>query len=119
PWTAAGLVIGGLSLIGVPGTVGFVSKWYLILAALERGRWWLAALVLVSSLLALVYVWRVVELCYFREPSPQLAQVREAPLSMLIPAWLLVAACVFFGLETGATVGTASRAAQALLEAPQ
>jgi len=119
PWTAAGLVIGGLSLIGVPGTVGFVSKWYLVLAALERGWSWLAVLVLVSSLLALVYVWRVVELCYFREPSPQLAQAREAPLSMLIPAWLLVAACIYFGLDTAATVGGASRAAQALLEAPR
>lgn len=117
PWTSAGLVIGGLSLIGVPGTVGFVSKWYLVLAALERGWSWLAALVLLSSLLALVYVWRVVEHCYFREPSPQLAQAREAPLSMLVPAWLLVAACVYFGLDTAATVGTASKAAQALLEA--
>jgi multicomponent Na+:H+ antiporter subunit D len=115
PWTAAGLVVGGLSLVGVPGTVGFVSKWYLVLAALERGWWWLAALVLASSLLALVYVWRVVEACYFRGPSEKLHDAREAPLSMLIPAWLLVAACVFFGLDTSATVGTAARAAQALL----
>jgi multicomponent Na+:H+ antiporter subunit D len=119
PWTAAGLVISGLSLIGVPGTVGFVSKWYLVLAALEHGWTWLAVLILLSSLLALVYVWRIVELCYFREPSAQLAVAREAPMSMLIPAWLLVAACVFFGLYTEATVGAASRAAQALLEAPQ
>ncbi len=117
PWTAAGLVIGGLSLIGVPGTVGFVSKWYLVLAALERGWTWLAVLILLSSLLALIYVWRVIELCYFREPSAQLAAVREAPLSMLIPSWLLVAACLFFGLDTEATVGTASRAAEALLGA--
>ena len=36
PWTLAAIVIGGLSLIGVPGTVGFISKWYLILAALEK-----------------------------------------------------------------------------------
>ncbi|HUU72582.1 MAG TPA: monovalent cation/H+ antiporter subunit D family protein, partial [Burkholderiales bacterium] len=37
PVTAAGLVIGGLSLIGVPGTVGFISKWYLVMGAIERG----------------------------------------------------------------------------------
>ncbi|MGH8678559.1 MAG: monovalent cation/H+ antiporter subunit D family protein, partial [Burkholderiales bacterium] len=117
PWTAAGLVIGGLSLIGVPGTVGFVSKWYLVLAALERGWWWLAALVLASSLLTAAYVWRLIEACYFREPSSQLAQSREAPLSMLVPAWLLAVACVVFGLNTSLTVGTAARAAQALLEA--
>ncbi len=117
PLTAAGLVIGGLSLIGVPGTVGFVSKWYLVLAAIERGWWWLAAAVLASSLLAVIYVWRVVEVCYFREPSRHLEQAGEAPLSMLIPAWLLVAGCIVFGLHTSLTVGTAAQAAQALLKA--
>jgi multicomponent Na+:H+ antiporter subunit D len=115
PWTAAGLVIAGLSLIGVPGTVGFVSKWYLVLAALERGWWWLAALVLASSLLAVAYVWRVVEACYLREPAAPLSDAGEAPLSMLLPAWLLVAACVLFGLDTSTTVGLASQAAQVLL----
>ena len=110
------VVVAGLSLVGVPGTEGFVSQWSRVLAALERGGWGLAALVLASSLLALVYVWRVVEVCYFRAPSEKLHDVREAPLSMLVPAWLLVAACVFFGLYTSATVGTAAQAANALLE---
>jgi len=41
PLTSFGIVIGGLSLIGVPGTAGFISKWYLILAALEKDQWWL------------------------------------------------------------------------------
>jgi multicomponent Na+:H+ antiporter subunit D len=46
-----------------------------------------------------------------------LKDVREAPLSMLIPAWTLVAACVYFGLDASATAGTAATAAQTLLEA--
>ncbi len=117
PLTAAGLVVGGLSLIGVPGTVGFVSKWYLVLAAIEKGWWWLAALVLISSMLAAIYVWRLIEICYFREPSPELEAAREAPLSMLIPSWLLVAACIYFGLDASMTAGTAASAAQSLLEA--
>jgi len=117
PLTAAGLVIGGLSLIGVPGTVGFVSKWYLVLAALEKGWWWLAALVLMSSLLAVIYVWRLLEVCYFREPSTELKDAREAPLLMLIPTWVFVAACVYFGLDASMTAGTAATAAQTLLEA--
>ena len=119
PLTAAGLVVAGLSLIGIPGTVGFVSKWYLVLAALEKGWWWLAALVLMSSLLTVVYVWRVVEICYFREPSADLKDAEEAPLSMLVPAWIFVIACIYFGLDTSSTVGTAAIAAQTLLEAMQ
>jgi multicomponent Na+:H+ antiporter subunit D len=119
PLTAAGLVIGGLSLIGVPGTAGFVSKWYLVLGAIELGWWWLAGLILASSMLAAVYVWRLIETCYFREPSPKLESVKEAPLSMLIPSWALIAASVYFGLDASTTAGTAAIAAQSLLEAAQ
>ncbi len=42
PLTMAALVVAGLGLIGVPGTAGFVSKWYLVSAAVEQGWWWLA-----------------------------------------------------------------------------
>ncbi len=114
PLTSAGLVIAGLSLVGAPGTVGFVSKWYLVLAALERGWWWLALLVLLGSLLSLVYVWRVVEVCYFRAPK---SPPREAPASMLACAWVLVGACIWFGFDTARTLGMASEAARALLGA--
>jgi multicomponent Na+:H+ antiporter subunit D len=61
PWTMAAFVLAGFSLIGVPLTVGFISKWYLVQAALERGMWPVAAVVLVGSLLAMIYVWKVVE----------------------------------------------------------
>jgi multicomponent Na+:H+ antiporter subunit D len=114
PLTAAGLVVAGLSLVGIPGTVGFVSKWYLVLGALERGWWWVAALVVFSSLLAAVYVWRVVEICYFQEAK---SEASEAPLSMVVPAWVLVAACIYFGFDTSLTLGAAGDAARALLEA--
>lgn len=120
PLTCFGIVIGGLSLIGVPGTAGFVSKWYLILAAMEKGQWWLVGAILLSSLLAAAYVWRFVEVAYFR-PSPVGDQVRahlrnEAPMSMLIPAWLLIAATIWFGLDTSFTVGSALEAAQQLVK---
>jgi multicomponent Na+:H+ antiporter subunit D len=115
PLTSFGIVIGGLSLIGVPATAGFVSKWYLILAALEQGAWWLALSIVLSSLLAVVYIWRFVEAAYFREPAPGLAQVKEAPASMLALGWLMIAACVYFGLDTGLTLGGASQAAAALM----
>jgi len=114
PLTMFAWVLGGLSLIGVPATVGFVTKWYLIRAALERGEWPLAALVLASSLLAVIYVWRVVEVAYFREP-PAGRELREAPLSMLLPTWALIGASLLFGLWTTLPVGAAQRAARSLL----
>jgi multicomponent Na+:H+ antiporter subunit D len=115
PLTALGIVIAGLSLIGVPGTAGFVSKWFLVLAAIEAGKWWLAALVVATSLIAVAYVWRFVEAAYLSPPGPRTPAPGEAPLTMLAPAWLLVAACIWFGLDTSWSVGGALRAAALLL----
>jgi multicomponent Na+:H+ antiporter subunit D len=117
PLTAFGIVIAGLSLIGIPGTAGFVSKWYLVLGAIERGAWWLAVLVVGSSLIAVAYVWRFVEAAYLRAPGPAAPRPGEAPPALLVPAWLLVGACVWFGLSTSFNVGSAAAAAQLLLGA--
>ncbi len=113
PLTMAAFVVCGLSLIGVPMTVGFVSKWYLVKGAIEAGLWPVAILILLSSLLALVYIWRVVEVAYFR-PAPEGAPAGEAPLSMLIPIWVLAGATVYFGIFTSLNVGLASAAAKML-----
>lgn len=114
PLTMAAIVVGGLSLIGVPLTVGFVSKWYLVLAAIENGWWPVAVLVLLGSLLAIVYVWRIVEVAYFQQPDPEAGPVREAPLMFLIPVWVLVLANIYFGIDTSLSVGVAQAAAQSL-----
>jgi multicomponent Na+:H+ antiporter subunit D len=114
PLTSLGIVVAGLSLIGVPGTAGFITKWHLIVAAMEQGQHWLVAAIVLSSLLAVAYVWRFVEAAYFRAPPPG-AERREAPASMLVPAWLLVVASIWFGLDTTYTAGPALEAADQLL----
>jgi len=113
PWTMAAFLVGALSLIGIPLTAGFVSKWYLILAAVERGWWPLVVVVIAGSLLAIIYVWRVVEMAYLR-PPPEKLSVTEAPLSLLLPTWLLAGANVYFGIDTQFSVGMARQAAALL-----
>jgi multicomponent Na+:H+ antiporter subunit D len=115
PLTMAAFVLGGLSLIGVPLTVGFISKWYLVLAALERGWWPLAFLVLLGSLLAVVYIWRIVEVAYFQQPDDEGVKIQEAPLWMQVPMWILVGATLYFGISTSMTAGVARRAAEILV----
>ncbi|HSJ96367.1 MAG TPA: proton-conducting transporter membrane subunit, partial [Myxococcota bacterium] len=117
PLTAFAFVIGGLSLIGVPGTAGFASKWALLQAALAAGRPALAAVVVLSSLLAVAYVWRFVEHAYFREPPAGHPPPGEAPASMTAPALALTALVVAAGLYASPVLEAALGAARALLGA--
>jgi len=116
PWTFAAIVAGGLSLLGAPLTAGFISKWFLVQAALEQSLWWLVVLIVASSMLAVVYVWRLVEALYFKEPAAGRKNVREAPLSMLLPTLLLAAANIYFGLDTRLTVELTGNAAVLLMQ---
>ena len=115
PLTMAAFMVAGMSLVGLPLTVGFISKWYLVLAAIESGRWWVAGLVLIASLLALVYIWRVAEAAYFRAPPPDAPPAAEAPAALLVPTLVAAAACLYFGIDTELTVGVAREAAVMLL----
>ena len=119
PWTFTALVIAGLSLIGVPGTAGFISKWYLVLAAIEHQAWLIALVILAGSLLAVIYIWKLVEALFFQPASEGKEVVREAPLSLLVPTWILVIANIYFGLHTELTVNAATIAAQVLENVPR
>ncbi len=110
PWTMAAFVAGGLSLIGVPTSVGFISKWYLILAALEKGWWPVVMLIVFTSLLAVIYIWRVIEVAYFHAATDENSGIKEAPLSLLLPTWLLIGASYYFGIDSSLSTSTAKLA---------
>ena len=114
PWTFGAIVLGGLSLVGVPGTAGFISKWYLVTAALEREAWVSVAVILFGSLLAVVYVGKLIEALYFKPVTDAGRSVSEAPILLLVPTWALVFANIYFGLDSEFSLGMAERAVQAL-----
>jgi len=120
PWTMAAFVLAGLSLIGVPGTAGFISKWYLITAVFETGPWGiaLAGVIVISSLMAVVYIWRIVETAYFgstESGSTAIATISEAPLPLLLATWTAVALNFYFGFAASLPVEISTRAAGILL----
>jgi multicomponent Na+:H+ antiporter subunit D len=114
PWTAAVLTVAGCSMIGVPLTAGFLSKYYLAIGAIEAGRWFIVPVLLVSSLLTTVYVWRLLQLAWFAPRDVEPAVEEEVPWSMRIPAALFGAACLVFGV-TSLSVDIARAAARALI----
>ena len=114
PVSCTAFALAGAGLVGVPLTAGFVSKFALIGATLERGLWPIAALVLVSSLMAVVYVGRVVEIMIFRRARAgdgHVAGRAEAPVSMLAATWIMIAATFWVGTHGDATLELARRAA--------
>lgn len=114
PLTGATMVAGGLSLIGVPGTAGFISKWVLVQAAFENGWWIIAIAIMLSSLLAVIYVWRMFEVLYLTAPDEG-CTATDPPLPMLIPMLILAVSCIWFGFDTELTLGSARVAADGLL----
>ncbi len=80
----AAFTVAALSMIGLPPTAGFFSKWYLALGAIDRGEWGFLAVILVSSLLNAVYFFRILEKVYLL-PPPQ--TTREDPLPEARTGW--------------------------------
>ncbi len=92
PWTCFALLLAILAMIGMPPSAGFVTKWVLILAVLEAGKYQFIAVIFVSTLLMIVYFWRLIEIMYIRPtPGDRTAEgfIQEAPASMLVPCMTL------------------------------
>jgi len=107
PLTMVGFLVGAFSLIGIPPTAGFFSKWYLIQGGVASGNWEYVVALLISSLINAVLFFRIIEIAYFgikpaeghgdhhHEESSE-GGPTEASFSMLLP--LLVTAAILIGL---------------------
>lgn len=110
PWTMAAFTVCSLSMIGIPPTAGFFSKWYLVLAGIDAGNWVGVGVILVSSLLNAVYFFRVLEKIYLRsgtrsaEGAGASREVREVGPSMLVPVLVLAASLLILGVLNAAIV---------------
>jgi len=112
PLTMACFVAAGLSIIGVPPTCGFFSKWYLITGALQAGEYGFVAALLFSSLVNVILFFRVIEISYYGDM--QHAHVHgspsepgtEAPATMLAPLLIVSTGLVIIGMYTGTIVTT-------------
>ncbi len=96
PFTMFVFIIGGFGLIGVPGTGGFIAKWYLLQSILQNNFWPIFIVILISSILSIIYVLRIIEAAFF---SPcHSAAVKEAPILMIIPMIIMSLLSITFGI---------------------
>jgi len=115
PWSAAVMTVAAFSLVGVPLTSGFVTKYYLAEGALDAGLGILLPFILVSSLLTAVYMWRCLQRVWFADADVEPPVSRDGPWTMRLANLTFGAACLVFGMFAWIPVDIASAAARALL----
>lgn len=113
PYSMVAFTAGALSMIGIPLTVGFVSKWYLAMGSLENGMWYLIPVIVISSVLMLVYFWRVIDNIFFK--AGDAVKMPATPASMLIPTVVVAALCLVFGILAFIPVNITGKAVLLLL----
>jgi multicomponent Na+:H+ antiporter subunit D len=107
PLTMIGFFIGGFSIIGLPPTCGFFSKWYLITGGMVSERWEYMVTLMFSTMVMVILFFRLIERIHLAVDeggknlgkghgdlglTDEQTRFDEAPLSMLIP--LLIAASI-------------------------
>jgi len=101
PWTMGAFFIASLSMIGVPPTAGFVSKWYLAEGAVAAGETAFLVVLLVSSVLNAAYFLPVSYAAFFQaERQESQTTVREIPL-VTIPLVATAILSVLMGIFPG------------------
>lgn len=98
PYTCFAFILSALAMIGMPPSVGFITKWYLILAAIDAGKYIFVAAIFFSTFLMIVYFWRVIEIMYLRPVEGHEIKVDEVPMSMLVPSLILALLCFIIGI---------------------
>ncbi len=117
PFTFVLFLISGLSIIGVPLTSGFISKWYLIKASLEAGYWGLIVIIVFSSVLAIIYIGRVIETAYFKPEATNTASFnnKKMPHLLFLSLFIFCFINIYLGIETSLNVDMAFQIAHELI----
>ncbi|MDA0916895.1 MAG: monovalent cation/H+ antiporter subunit D family protein [Proteobacteria bacterium] len=113
PITFSCFVICSLSLAGVPLTAGFISKLYIIKASISAEGVWIALLILASSALSVIYLWKMIEALWFHE-GPKDLVIKENP-TVYIALLIITFLNIYFGLDASIVVNSSFEAADQLL----
>ena len=107
PWTLGAFAVAVLSMIGLPPTVGFLSKWYMLAGAMQTAQWLAVAVFVASTLLNAGYFVPIVYRAFLRSPQKDSPSHGEAPLSMVIALCATAAATVALFFLNGAPLALA------------
>ena len=98
PLTFLSALMAIIALSGVPPLSGFGSKWLLYNALLERGWYLQLTVAMFTSTVAFLYLFRLIHAMFLGQPKPEYAHIKEAPVWLLIPQTVLIAALMGFSM---------------------
>jgi multicomponent Na+:H+ antiporter subunit D len=105
PWTMTAFAIGGLSMVGVPPTAGFVSKWYMIAGAFQNDNYFVLAVLVVATALNAGYFLPIIFRAFFdKEDVPPKVDHGEAPWPMVVALCTTAALTIIFFVYNGPVV---------------
>lgn len=96
PVSVFAIALGALSLIGLPPSLGFVSKWYYLTLAYESGSWFFLFVILASGLLTALYLFRLLILFLQKPLEVQTRGVRNSHFAVLEWVAFLLSFCSLF-----------------------
>lgn len=96
PLTLAAFALAGVSIMGLPPSGGFVAKWLMVEASLNAGQWWWAVALVVGSLLAAAYVFKVIGHAFTQAEVPHTS--KSVPAVMEWTALVLASVAILLGL---------------------
>ena len=91
PWTLTAFAVGSFSMIGMPFTAGFLSKWYILQGAYLDQSWFAMVVIVISTVLNAAYFLPVLYTAFFREADTE-KRFPESPWLMRIA--LVGTACI-------------------------
>ena len=118
PATFISVLIGIIALSGVPPLTGFAAKWLLYQSLIERGWYLQAGVAFFSSTIAFLYCFRLIHAVFLGQLKPKHADVKEAPILMLIPQYILIMGIMLFSTFPGRLIQPASAMAAKLFPSP-
>jgi multicomponent Na+:H+ antiporter subunit D len=118
PFLAGAITVAALSVVGAPLTVGFLSKWLLLQATLDSRLWGGAVAIVVSTMVAMVYVARLLERLYVRAPAPDAPGFARGAWTLAPAMAAAVIAAIAFGVQSDAPLSAARAAVDAMTWGP-
>lgn len=116
PWTAAAFAVVLLSLLGFPGTFGFIAKWMILTSLVIAGQWLIPVVLVLASAVSAGYYLPVIMAMYMKAPGEGAVEAPRMPRGAAVVIGGIVAAILVLGVWPGPLLGGTLEVASSLFE---